>query len=85
MEYRFDQFAFHLTVYYMAARAKLPLDDSLYSLDVDELAFFHEQTGIKDDAKLKEHIIAVQEKAYEVRTALVLRHISISLVTYDRV
>jgi hypothetical protein len=45
---------------------KLPLDDSFYDLQGDELAFFQEQTGIKDEEELKKHIISVQEKAYEV-------------------
>ncbi|KAF8638313.1 hypothetical protein AX17_002333 [Amanita inopinata Kibby_2008] len=44
----------------------LPLDESLYSLDDDELAFFKSQTGIDDDEQLKNHILAVQAKAYQV-------------------
>ncbi|KAG6831621.1 hypothetical protein H0H87_004683 [Tephrocybe sp. NHM501043] len=43
-----------------------PLDPTLYSLEEDELAFYKAQTGIKDETDLKEHILAVQEKAYEV-------------------
>ncbi|KAG6861459.1 hypothetical protein C0995_016550 [Termitomyces sp. Mi166 len=45
---------------------KLPLDPTLYSLDADELVFFQEQTGIRDEQELKQHIVAVQEKAYEI-------------------
>ncbi|KNZ75147.1 hypothetical protein J132_04632 [Termitomyces sp. J132] len=45
---------------------KLPLDPTLYALDADELAFFQDQTGISDEQELKQHIVAVQEKAYEV-------------------
>ncbi|KAG6918961.1 hypothetical protein DXG01_010200 [Tephrocybe rancida] len=50
-----------------------PLDDSFYIMDDDdELAFFKQQTGIWDDKDLKEHILAVQEKAYEVTLVLVI-------------
>ncbi|KAF9466489.1 hypothetical protein BDZ94DRAFT_170819 [Collybia nuda] len=45
---------------------RLPLDECFYSLKGGELAFFQEQTGIKDEGELKKHIIAVQEKAYEI-------------------
>ncbi|KAF8075123.1 hypothetical protein FPV67DRAFT_616075 [Lyophyllum atratum] len=45
---------------------KLALDEKFYSLKDKELAFFQEQTGLKDEAELKKHIISVQEKAYEV-------------------
>jgi len=43
-----------------------PLDDERYNLDEKELAFFKSQTGIQDDAVLKEHIIQVQRDAYEI-------------------
>ncbi|KAG5350701.1 hypothetical protein C0989_009628 [Termitomyces sp. Mn162] len=46
---------------------KLPLDPTLYALDADELAFFQDQTGISDEQELKQHIVAVQEKAYETQ------------------
>jgi hypothetical protein len=48
---------------------KLPpqLDLSLYSLvEKVNLQFFKEQTRIKDDEELREHIFEVQRKAYEV-------------------
>jgi hypothetical protein len=48
---------------------KLPpqLDPSLYSLvEKVNLQFFKEQTRIKDDEELREHIFEVQRKAYEV-------------------
>jgi hypothetical protein len=45
--------------------AKLPLDEHLYFLEGEELVFFQEQTGIKDKAELKRHILVVQEKAYK--------------------
>lgn len=42
------------------------LDERFYSLADSELAFFKSQTGIEDEIALKQHIIAVQKKAYEV-------------------
>ncbi|KAL4250087.1 hypothetical protein ABKN59_005977 [Abortiporus biennis] len=47
-------------------RAKPPLDESFYSLDPVELAFFRQQTGIQDEKELKAHILKVQKEAYEV-------------------
>jgi hypothetical protein len=58
----------------MEKPTKLPLDDKLYSLDAEELSFFQEQTGITDETKLKEHIIAVQGKAYKVRLTTPIPH-----------
>ncbi|KAM6495362.1 hypothetical protein JOM56_008068 [Amanita muscaria] len=43
-----------------------PLDESLYSLDEDELAFFKSETGIDDEGELKKHILTIQARAYEV-------------------
>lgn len=45
---------------------KPPLDDSFYTLSHEEFEFFKTQTGIEDGDALKQHIITVQEKAYEV-------------------
>jgi hypothetical protein len=45
-----------------------PFDDSQYSLDEEALAFFKAQTRIDDDDELKQHILAVQKRAYEVET-----------------
>lgn len=47
--------------------AEVSLDERLYSLQGDELAFFQAQTGIQDEAELKKHIITIQEKAYDVK------------------
>ncbi|THH07312.1 hypothetical protein EW146_g9357 [Bondarzewia mesenterica] len=47
-------------------RYTLPLDESLYALSEEEAAFFKSQTGIQDDATLKEHICAVQAEAFAV-------------------
>ncbi|KAF8337271.1 hypothetical protein F5887DRAFT_984699 [Amanita rubescens] len=44
---------------------KPDLEETL-SLTEDELAFFKAQTGIDDDEKLKDHIVAVQAKAHNV-------------------
>ena len=52
--------------YYADPATKPKLDPSLYSLDSDEAAFFKQLTGISDEQALKEHILAVQSKAYEV-------------------
>ena len=45
-----------------------PLNPNLYDLpqNPDALAFFKQQTGIKDEEELKKHILHVQEKAYSV-------------------
>ncbi|KAJ6459591.1 hypothetical protein C8R45DRAFT_1109457 [Mycena sanguinolenta] len=43
----------------------LPLDDSFYR--EDRVAFISEETGIQDPEALKQHIIAVQKKAYAVK------------------
>lgn len=42
------------------------LDPTLYELAEDETAFFKAQTGIQDDAALKNHILTIQEEAYKV-------------------
>ncbi|KAH9858783.1 hypothetical protein C2E23DRAFT_717563 [Lenzites betulinus] len=44
----------------------LPLNESLYSLEGAELQFMKKQTGIEDDAELKEHILAVTKEAFAV-------------------
>ncbi|KAK2463447.1 hypothetical protein APHAL10511_004533 [Amanita phalloides] len=42
------------------------LDESLYSPDSEELAFFKAETKITDDDTLRKHIMAVQAEAYKV-------------------
>jgi hypothetical protein len=42
------------------------LNPELYNLDAEESAFFKQQTGISDEAALKEHIISVQKEAYAI-------------------
>ncbi|KAJ7489412.1 hypothetical protein FB451DRAFT_689667 [Mycena latifolia] len=46
--------------------AKPPLDESLYLTNEAELAFIKSQSGIHDPNALKQHIIAVQKKAYDL-------------------
>ncbi len=43
------------------------LNESFYSLDSEELAFFKANTNITDDNALKKHIMTIQAKAYQVR------------------
>ncbi|KAE9386147.1 hypothetical protein BT96DRAFT_928414 [Gymnopus androsaceus JB14] len=52
----------------------LPLDEKYYKLDEEEKTFFKKETGIQDDAALKEHMIAVQIKAFAL-SRLYLRHL----------
>lgn len=52
---------------YADSATKPPLDEKFYALDADEKSFFKSCTGIEDDEALKQHIIAFQTKAYEVR------------------
>ncbi|KDN39420.1 hypothetical protein RSAG8_08826, partial [Rhizoctonia solani AG-8 WAC10335] len=42
------------------------LDESLYSLEPDELQFFQVNTGITDPAEIKQHIVAIQAEAFEI-------------------
>lgn len=44
----------------------LPLEPKLYGLLDNERDFFRTQTGIQDDEELKDHILAVQKRAYDV-------------------
>ena len=43
-----------------------PATDTTLSLNEDELAFFKAQTKIDDEEELKNHISAVQAKAYSI-------------------
>jgi hypothetical protein len=45
---------------------KPPFDEQLYSLTEDEATFFNSQKGIDNDKELKDHILSIQAKAYEV-------------------
>ena len=56
-----------------------PLDDTLYTLGEEEIAFFKSQTGIDDEEELKRHILRLQKEAYEVRQC----HCSLKLEGFD--
>lgn len=45
---------------------KLTIDPALFKPTPDESAFLKAQTGIQDDGKLKEHVLAVQAEAWKV-------------------
>ncbi|KZV95796.1 hypothetical protein EXIGLDRAFT_610045 [Exidia glandulosa HHB12029] len=49
-----------------ARQAETPLDPSILSLADDEANFFKSQTGISTDEELREHVVAVQRKAFTV-------------------
>lgn len=49
-----------------------PLDEQLYDLDAEEREFFKKETGIETDEELKKHLIAVQTKAYLVRSRCIV-------------
>lgn len=50
-------------------KSPAPLDVE-YSLQLDEIAFFKQESGITDDQALKEHILKVQRDAYAVSSML---------------
>lgn len=45
----------------------LVLDETGYRLDEEESAFYKAQTGLVDDAALKDHLVRVQAEALAVR------------------
>lgn len=51
---------------FYARQAEHPLNPALLALDDGEAAFFKDQTGIVDDEALKQHVLAVQQKAFAV-------------------
>ena len=59
--------------------SKYELDPDFYNLQPQEAAFFKQLTGIHDDELLKQHIIQVQTKAYEVGSLNSPRYILIIL------
>ena len=42
------------------------LDDVPYTLDRDAIEFLKSQTGIQDEEELKQHVLAVRKKAWDV-------------------
>lgn len=57
-----------------------PLDESLYKLDENGLAFMKRQTGIDDEEELKKHILAVQAEAYQVSLSSSLDSLFVVLI-----
>jgi hypothetical protein len=57
--------------------SKRKLDPNLYNIQPHETAFFKQLTGIYDDELLKQHIIQVQTRAYEVHLSFVSIYILI--------
>ncbi|KAI0365628.1 hypothetical protein BV20DRAFT_1038809 [Pilatotrama ljubarskyi] len=49
-----------------ALKKFFPIDETLYSLEGEELAFMKAQTDIQDEEELKKHVLAVQKEAYAV-------------------
>ena len=47
-----------------------PLDASLYRLEGKDLDFYRRETGIEDEELLREHILLVQSKAFDVSPCL---------------
>ncbi|KAI0687619.1 hypothetical protein BC835DRAFT_1448517 [Cytidiella melzeri] len=43
-----------------------PLEDKLYTPDPEALAFWKAETGIEDEAELKQHILTIQKEAFSV-------------------
>ncbi|KAJ7768314.1 hypothetical protein B0H16DRAFT_1519369 [Mycena metata] len=60
----------------MAEYTKPPLDEGLYTLTDEDLAFIKAQTGIEDPNVLKQHIIAVQTKAHNLYSHRCIRSFS---------
>ncbi|KAF9466488.1 hypothetical protein BDZ94DRAFT_1306096 [Collybia nuda] len=63
---------------------KPSLDERFYSLTDDEYVFFKAQTGIEDEAALKQHIISVQKKAYELYGYPCIRSFSFTRLKISR-
>jgi hypothetical protein len=58
-----------------ARKAPLPLDATLFDLDDKHLKFFRSLTGITNDEEVKQHIMTIQARAYEVtRFALLAKY-----------
>jgi len=61
-----------------------PLDERLYSLDPEELAFFLAETHIDDEATLKRHLLDVQAKAYKVHMYPCIRRFAFTKLKISR-
>jgi len=60
------------------------LDESLYTPDEEQLTFFRSQTGINDEQALKEHIIRIQRKAYEIHGYPCIRNFAFTRLKISR-
>ncbi|KAJ6504201.1 hypothetical protein C8R47DRAFT_1210286 [Mycena vitilis] len=45
---------------------KPPLDENLFTMEDEDLAFLKAQSGIQDPDALKQHVLAIQAKAYDL-------------------
>ncbi|KZT13254.1 uncharacterized protein LAESUDRAFT_719592 [Laetiporus sulphureus 93-53] len=63
---------------------KQSLDERYYDLEEDELAFFKSQTGIQDEEELKQHIMKVQEDAFEIHPYPCIRRFAFTKLKISR-
>lgn len=62
----------------------MPLNESVYSLDPEELQFFKSWSGIDDDEALKRHILDLQEEAYEIHPYPCIRRLAFTKLKISR-
>ncbi|KZV91241.1 hypothetical protein EXIGLDRAFT_676314 [Exidia glandulosa HHB12029] len=67
-----------------AAQRSAVLDPSILSLDEDETAFFKSYTGITDNEELRQHILDIQRKAYEVYPYPCIRLFAFTMLKISR-
>ncbi|KAK0459031.1 uncharacterized protein EV420DRAFT_1541956 [Desarmillaria tabescens] len=60
------------------------LDPKFYTLAENEAAFFKAQTGIEDEATLKNHIFTIQEEAYKVHPYPCIRRFAFAKLKISR-
>ncbi|EJD41305.1 hypothetical protein AURDEDRAFT_115547 [Auricularia subglabra TFB-10046 SS5] len=61
-----------------------PLDPSLYAPRDEEKAFYKQQTGIESDHELREHILAVQARAFKVWPYPCIRRLAFTKLKISR-
>lgn len=64
-----------MSTFFADPTTRPPLDENAFSLSPEALAFFKSHTGISDEDALKEHIITVQKKAYEVSYPILYQNV----------
>ncbi|KAJ3551300.1 hypothetical protein NP233_g13106 [Leucocoprinus birnbaumii] len=62
-----------------------PVDPSLYNLSREDLSFLRLLTGITDDEELKQHVLAIQAKAYEICPYPCIRHFTFAKQPITRI